>query len=502
MMEPRPAAQVPAGTLVPGLETPGVLARLWRLVGDEALLVVSTATFAAALVWRLSGQVNQDAWLALVGGREIMRHGLPHHEALTLWGHGHAWIDQQWLAQLTLYSLYTLGGLAFLAVAHALLTTAAYSAAVAGGRRLGGSSRSVLFFLPVCFWLLIGSTWQVRTQTLAYLPFVALVWLLAVDARRPSRRVYLALPLVALWANLHGSVVLAAALVVLRGVAYALGPGRSRMRAGLLIVFAPTLLLASPYGLSLAGYYRETLFNSAFGSMLNEWQPPTWALATAPFFGLLVAVAWLAGRARGRILLFDVLALGFTGVAGLTATRNLGWFALTALMLAPNLVDASFATTPHEVDGKAARVNRSLAVIATLTVLVLLGATLARPASWFEGRYPSGAADAVARAAAGDPRARIYADVAYGDWLLWLHPELAGRIAYDARFELLTRKQILAIYDFDVPVGTPWLQAATGYRLLVLDGAVSATPVRAFERQPGTRVLFSGSNAVVLERPR
>src|SRR5207245_1131176 len=158
VMRPRPLAETPAGTLVPGLETPGVLGRLWGLLAEEALLVASTATFAAALVWRLSGQVNQDAWLALVGGRELARHGLPHHETLTLWGHGHAWIDQQWLAQLALYGLYALGGLALLAVAHAFLTTAAYGAAVVGARRLGGSSRSVLFFLPICFWLLIGST--------------------------------------------------------------------------------------------------------------------------------------------------------------------------------------------------------------------------------------------------------------------------------------------------------------------------------------------------------
>jgi hypothetical protein len=308
--------------------------------------------------------------------------------------------------------------------------------------------------------------------------------------------VYLALPLVALWANLHGSAVLAAALVALRGVAYAFG--RSRVRAALLLL-APALLLASPYGLALAGYYRDTLFNSAFSSMLNEWQPPRWGPATAPFFALLVVVAWLVGRARNRVPLFDVLALAFTGAAGLAATRNLGWFALTALLLAPSLVDRA---TPRPADARATRLNAALAVLATVTFLVLLGATLSRPASWFEGRYPAGAADAVARAAAADPKARIYADVGYGDWLLWLHPELAGRIAYDARFELLTRRQILAVYNFDVPVGAPWLQATRGYRLLVLDGAVGKAPIRSFEREPGARVLFSGANAVVIERRR
>jgi hypothetical protein len=214
---------------------------------------------------------------------------------------------------------------------------------------------------------------------------------------------------------------------------------------------------------------------------------------------LLVVVAWLVGRARNRVPLFDVLALAFTGAAGLAAARNLGWFALSALLLAPSLVDRAAA---RPADARATRLNAALAVLATVTFLVLLGATFSRPASWFEGRYPAGAADAVARAAAADPKARIYADVGYGDWLLWLHPELAGRIAYDARFELLTRRQILAVYNFDVPVGAPWLQATRGYRLLVLDGAVGKAPIRSFEREPGARVLFSGANAVVIERRR
>jgi hypothetical protein len=495
VIQPRPAAQAPAGRPLTGIGAPSALARAWGLLADEALLVVSTATFAAALVWRLSGQVNQDAWLALLGGREIARHGLPHHETLTFWGHAHAWVDQQWLAQLALYGLYAAGGLAALAVAHALLTGGAYAAAVVAARRLGGSGRSVLHLLPVCFWLLIGSTWQVRTQTLAYLPFVALVWLLVADARRPSRRVFLALPLVALWANLHGSAALAAALVSLRGLAYALGPARAR---ALVLVPAPLLLLGSPYGLALVGYYRETLFNSSFSSMLNEWQPPTFALATAPFFLLLVGVAWLAGRARGQLRLFELLALSATGVAALGAVRNLGWFALTALVVAPRLLDD--ALPARRPPSAASRLNTVVAAAAVTVVVALLGATLARPASWFEGRYPGAAADAVARAAAADPRARIYADVAYADWLLWLHPELGGRVAYDARFELLSRRQIFAVYNFDQPVGATWPQATRGDRLLVLDRRVSSGPIRALRSQPGTRVLFSGSDAVVLER--
>jgi hypothetical protein len=497
-MKPQVAAETSSGQVVPRARARfgdgGLLANLLR---NDALLLASWATFAAALVWRLSGQVNQDAWLALVGGREVASHGLPHHEVLTVWGQGQLWIDQQWLAQLALYGVYAAGGIALLALAHAVLTAGAYAAAIAAARRLGGSSRSVLFLLPACFWLLIGSTWQVRSQSLAYLPFVALVWLLAADSRAPSRRVYLGLPLLAIWANLHGSVALGACLVALRGLAYAFERPRRPARTAALLL-APAVLLATPYGLSVVGYYRDTLFNPAFGAMLNEWQPPTLNLMTAPFFALALGVAWLAGRCRGRLTSFELLALGFTCAAGLLAVRNLGWFAFTALVLVPGLLDEAFPSRPRSATGT--RLNAILAAFAVGLLLVLLALTPARPAAWFESGYPTAAADAVAHAAAADPDARIYADVKYGDWLLWSHPELAGRIAYDTRFELLSRRRILEIYDFNLPQGEPWRVPIRGYRLLVLDRVVDAEAIGGILHSPAARALFSGDGAVVIAR--
>ena len=497
-MRPEVAAETSSGQVVPGARARfGEGGLLARLLGEDALLLACWATFAAALVWRLSGQVNQDAWLALVGGREIASHGLPHHNMLTVWGHGQPWIDQQWLAQLALYGLYSAGGVALLALAHAVLTGGAYAVAIVAARRLGGSSRSVLFLLPVCFWLLIGSTWQVRTQSFAYLPFVVLVWVLAADSRAPSRRVFLALPLLALWANLHGAAVIGAGLVALRGAACVFERPRRPVRAAALLL-APLALLATPYGLSVLGYYRDTLFNPAFAAMLNEWQPPTLDLVTAPFFALALGVAWLAGRCRKRLTPFELLALGFTCAAGLLAVRNLGWFAVTALVLVPRLLDEAFPQRSQTAAGS--RLNAGLAILAAGLLLVLLALTPARPASWFEGGYPNAAADVVAPAAAADPGARVYANVKYGDWLLWKHPELAGRIAYDARFELLSRRRILEIYDFNLPLGEPWRAPIRGYSLLVLDSAVDELAIRGILRSPGARTLFSGDGAVVIAR--
>ena len=55
--------------------------------------------------------LTQDSWLALIGGRDVAAHGIPHQDTLFVITHGARWIDQQWLAQLVIYDLYKAGGL-------------------------------------------------------------------------------------------------------------------------------------------------------------------------------------------------------------------------------------------------------------------------------------------------------------------------------------------------------------------------------------------------------
>jgi hypothetical protein len=466
------------------VEASGALPWSARL-GRDGLVLASFAVFAGALVLRLVGQINADGWLALVAGRWIAHHGLPHHETLTVWSHGGTWVDQQWLAQLGLYGLYVLGGLALVAAAHAALTGGAYLAAIAAARRLGGSPRAVLFVLPPCFWLLIFGSWQARTQSFAYLPFVAVLWLLVEDRHRPSGRVFLVLPLLAVWGNLHGSVVLGAALVVLRGLT---------RRSPLLVLLPPLALLVSPYGLDLVGYYRETPLNPAFGAMVNEWQAPTIGVTTLPFFALLAVVAWLAGRHRSVLNGFEQLALLATAASGLVAQRNIVWFALAALMLLPRLVSATLGPDAAERPG-AARFNALLATVALSVLALLFVRTLVQPDSFFEHAYPAEAATIAARS-----DSRVLANVEYADWLLWREPSLAGRLAYDARLELLSRSQILRIYDFGLPFGGSWRSTSRGYDVLVLDRETDRYAIRGLLAEPETRVAYDGSGLVVVER--
>src|SRR6476661_355870 len=173
--------------------------RLVELLAHEPFLILLVVLQAFILSVRLYDRLQSDTWLTLVAGRLVAHDGLPHHETLTVWSHGRTWIDQQWLGQVALYGLHVVGGLRLLLLVHVLLLIAGFTLALVFSRRSGGSSRSVTLVGIVALVVALPNS-VARTQTFAFLFFVALFWLLASEARRPSRRVLLALPLLVVWA--------------------------------------------------------------------------------------------------------------------------------------------------------------------------------------------------------------------------------------------------------------------------------------------------------------
>jgi hypothetical protein len=93
----------------------------------------------------------------------------------------------------------------------------------------------------------------------------------------------------------------------------------------------------------------------------------------------------------------------------------------------------------------------------------------------------------------------VYATSPYADWLLWTQPALAGRIAFDARFELLSQAQIRRIADFQARAGN-WLATARNFDVFVLDHSSDRALARSLVRHLPARVVFSSPQVVVLRR--
>jgi hypothetical protein len=488
----------------------GSLPDVFSRSGVDVLLAVALMALAVALLAFLPTAFNVDSWLALVAGREVWQSGLPHYEALTSMSHGVSWIDQQWLSQLAMYALYRLGGLGLVGVANTVLFVGAVAGAVAGARKLGAPARAVLLAFLLCAGLIVYSH-EVRTQEFAMPLFVAVAYLLASDSRVPSRRVYWCLPILVLWGNLHGSVTLGALLVALRGATMAwerrkllLSSARQWRRPLALALGAPLCVLVTPYGLSILTYYHTMFFDSGVMKDVTEWQPITsvWLLAV-PFFVVAAVTVWAIARHRGRTTLWEQLALLVLAAGSVDVIRNLLFFGLFALMVLPVALGtgARAESNGQSAMGGRGAINALLAGTALAALLIASVVTMVRPAAAIELNYQRTRiltiVDNVTRA---DPSLRVLTDVRFSDWLLWRDQALSGRIANDARWELLKPVQMNSLQAVFTASGKNWERGAGGYRLLVLDEKYEPAAVQAFRSEPGSRVLYNDGERIVILR--
>jgi hypothetical protein len=333
-----------------------------------------------------------------------------------------------------------------------------------------------------------------RPQSLTYLPFVALVALLSARDRVSLRRVALILAILVLWSNVHGSVLIATALVALRG-AVDLWQSRRRGttdRGAVALLLAPWVcLLSSPYSFHLVSYYATTAFNPAFSKYLSYWAPTAFSPISLPLFVLLFAFVWLLGRASDAYSTYERWLLGVGTVIGLLAVRNWTFAALLAVMFVPVGIDRAL----RKRDPRAAPwFGAPIACALALATLVGLVAALARPEADLTRDFPGAAGTAAARAAAG-PGARLYASIPFADWLLWTHPELEGKVVLDARYELLTSEEVkrLVLFGLGSGVGAP-LGRPTVY---VLDPSTEDHAIAALRQH--VRVLYDGDRVFIAQ---
>ena len=498
---PEPAAGQPG--VAPSSPAPGTppatTGRLHRILETSPfpILLVSLVGIVLLSVFA-PGLVVGDTWLTLTAGREIVDHGLPHTEHLTVLGEGATWTDQQWLAQVVFYAADGLAGMRAVILLGIALVLLALALAAASARTGGASSRST--FAVGLLAVLAGPWgWTLRAQTTALPFFTGVLWLL-VDASRRGirRRTLLVLPLLVVWANLHGSVVLGAILTVLLAVTELIRARRVSWEPLALALLAPLCVLASPYGTKLVAYYDLMLVDAPFAPILREWQ---WSRpdATTALFWLLaiVAAALLAmRRCRSRLTTYELLVLGVTFVGAVQAVRGVIWFALAAAAILPIALDGVLT----RADVEAPRVNRVISLAALGALAVALVAFVARPATWFVSEWPE-AQVAAMRAATRDPDVRVYATDGTADWLLWRIPDLRGRLAYDVRFELYDQATLDRIVQFNARRGA-WKQLLAGYDVVVIEGSRTGRTVRALLAEPGTEHVYADDELSIVSLPR
>lgn len=464
---------------------------------SEYPIIVLISLFAIISAWLLPARMTQDGWLSLLGGREVIQHGLPNIDTLTYWTAGKHWIDQQWLAQVLSYGAFKTGGVRFFLFCNFALVISSIMLAVYVGRKLGAGTRAMVWMLPgVCYFIIFANA---RSQSLAFPLFILVLYFLIKDVRAPSRQVFLVIPLLILWANLHGSVTLGCALVALRAGLSLITRKNLRavyLRAAALLIGSTLALLATPYGFSIIGYYHQTLGNPIFRHVIAEWEPLSPSFVFIPAYLIIAGTLWLLGRKWRFFTSFECLALLALISMSIFSARYILFlgFGLIPLLARPanSFLPSLDKNIPRRIEGL---IGIGTAVFACIIIAVLIfHPVVGSP-------YSASTNAAVIKVIKQQPNAKIFADSRYADWLLFVHPKLRGNISYDVRFELLSHSQIESIVNFYTEQAPDWLAAAKGADLIIISPMNYPKLVKdILTAEPKAHLLFQNNDIAIIKQ--
>jgi hypothetical protein len=207
---------------------------------------------------------------------------------------------------------------------------------LSGGAERAGLSRALL----IATLGTIAPLAIARSQLFSLVLLPVLCWLLRAEARRPSWRIWLAVPLLALWSNLHGGALIGLAVLAVYAL---LSRWRTQPVTAVAVTVAGALgLCATPGLLHTVTYYHGLLANQAATSGQGMWAPLSLRSPLDVAFivcAAVLAVQFLRARPDG----WEMAAAAGLLVLTVQAGRSGIWL---ALFLVPPAA-RSFVPTRH-----------------------------------------------------------------------------------------------------------------------------------------------------------
>jgi hypothetical protein len=300
------------------------LLRRIREVRGTAVAIAAAVAAAAGL-----GVVGADSrWVAALGESIVTERGIPNGVPYAS-APTDGWHNVLVAAELIFHWLDQLGPRGLLA-AQVAAVGSAFVLLAAGARREGARDSSIAVVLLLVAVGALTSLVVLRLQLFSLAFFPGLLLLIRRELRAPSGWIWLVPPLLAIWGNLHGGVLLGYA--VLSGY-LVFARAREHLRTAALVWLASTLaLLATPSLLETIDYYRGVLSNEAAKRGVGLWAPLT---LESPFDVVFIATAFvllvLAARARPQVWELVVIA----GLAFLTLRTARSGVWLLFMLAAP-----------------------------------------------------------------------------------------------------------------------------------------------------------------------
>ena len=334
--------------------------------------LVGAAVYVLLLVLGPRLLSDPDSYSHIAVGRWIFAHrALPTSDPFSFSMHGEPWVAFEWLSEVVYTAVYALSGWnGVVAFASAMI---ALAVGLLMRFLLRELSAVMALFIVIPVVVLLAPHMLARPHILTLPVMVSWAAALVHCMDRRAAPPYWALPLLVLWANLHGSVVLALGLIGPAVLEELLEKTRNEWPR-VLMRWLPFTALAvaacclTPYG---PGSLLMPLTTLSAGHALNwigEWRPQDFShFSTFE----MVLLAGLFGLSRG-VTLPGVRVLVVLGLLyfALTQVRNADLLAiLTPLYLAAPLPPQFRSRTAGDIAGPAHGLNLALGVIIVATVL-------------------------------------------------------------------------------------------------------------------------------------
>lgn len=467
-------------------------AKLFSVAAAMPLLVgVSVYTLMVAYPPHLLS--DPDTYWQIAAGRWIFQHdAVPWTDPFSFTMRGAPWIAFEWLSELIYAAAFAAAGWTGIVVL----------AAAAIGLAFGLLSHLLLralkpvpaLVLTLAALTLVTPHMLARPHVLVLPVMVAWTGALVRAMDRQSGPPYLALPLLVLWANLHGSVIAGLGLIG-PAVLEALVLGKNRRAwPSIILRWAPFTVLAifacclTPYGYHSLLIPLKTLGLGDALNLIQEWKPQNFAHLRAFEIVLLLGI-FAASRGLTLPPLRTLVVLGLLHLA-LAHTRNADLLA----MLAPLYLAAPLARkfgSSHNAGRQPLVPGLGVAAIVATVVATVHVAT--QPVAPAVGNTPQAAIEAAGLAKSGP----VFNDYSFGGYLIYagIPPFIDGRgELYGADF---IRDYSRAIALRDIP---GLLKMLDDYGI----GATLLTPdtpaVALLDRMPGWQRVYSDDVAVVHKR--
>ena len=454
--------------------------------------VVTVVPATIMLIPRLS---TVDLAYAVRAGELMIRSGsILRTDPFGLTTAGRPWLNQQWASQVLFAAAYRAGGWAGLIVLRATLVWCVSALVFASCRARGASTRWAGIATAASFVVAIGN--NLRAELLGLVLFAVAIWILSTRATHPAR-VWAIPPLIVVWANVHGSFVLAPLLVALALLEDRSSSGRWDRRLAIVGLLGLAATFATPFGAGAWSYALGLSTNPQVRDRVVEWSPTTLRTVIGVlFFGSVAAVTVLLARSRTPPSAATLVSVGIFFLIGAYAIRGVAWWAVAV----PPAVAPLFPRAEASPDAEGSPLaNRAVVAVLALGLIASLPwwRDGGRPAATLLRIAPGSLTEAYRSVARPDDR--VLNSQLVGSWFEFAVPGV--RTFVDARIEV-PPDRVWADYTTMTAVARGWRTALARWRfdVIVMLRPRDARLANAVRTLPCWREVYSGVDGSVFVR--